>query len=185
MLVYATALVVLYSATVDVAAVHAQRVPSADSLRDGLTQARLDTSAARLAALELRRAELLAGQANDSLQRQAVDRQITALRHYVDELPDPRAGQAHATRQILRAIEGRLASLAVTRRLLGKEQLVDSPEGRALATYEAALEHRRLELRASLADSRSPTLAAQASVLDEQGCLSEWLVGRSTVVSRF
>ena len=115
---------------------------------DGLAQAIRDTIAARLAALELLAPKLRAtGRAATHPDRAGADRQVTLLRQQLRALPEPEAAEAYANAAILRAIEARLASLAVARPLLAAERGATHPEVQAMAAEETQLQQRRAELR--------------------------------------
>ena len=136
------------------AAAQAQRAASrapvgaAPSRSDGLTQAIQDTIVARLVTLELQRPELLAsGRSADHPEVVAVNRRLAALRAQLSELPDPKAAEVAVNAALMRAIEAKLASLAVERRLRALELPADHPDLQAMATLEAALQQRRSELR--------------------------------------
>lgn len=126
----------------------------ADSSRvavDGLTQAIQDTIAARLAALEIQRAELVGtGRSPQHPELVAVDRQLTALRTQLSELPNARAARATVNLHVLRAIEARLAGLAVDHRLRELTLPANHPDLQATVATEAALQRRRSELQALL-----------------------------------
>ena len=115
---------------------------------DGRAKAAIDTAAARLAGFEVQRAELAPVYAENAPTMQLLDRSISYIRQYLDEMPDPRAAHAIANAQILRAIEARLAKVSVERRLRSEQYSADSPELKALAAIEAALEKRHAEVRA-------------------------------------
>jgi hypothetical protein len=122
---------------------------------DGLVKAKIDTVAARLATLEVRRAELSPVYAASSPEAQMLDRSIALLQQYLDEMPDPRAARAVANGHILRSIEARLARVSVERRLLATQYAADSPATKGLAEMEAALEKRHAEIRALMRGARS------------------------------
>lgn len=132
----------------------AQRVASrapvnaARSRPDGLTQAIQDTVVARLVSLEIQRPELVAsGRSLDHPDVVAVNRRLAALRAQLSELPNAKAAEAVLNAELTRAIEAKLASVAVERRLRALELPADHPDLQALATLEAALQQRRSELR--------------------------------------
>ena len=136
------------------ATAQAQRVASsaprgaAPSRPDGLTQAIQDTIVARLVALELQRPELLAsGRSADHPDVVAVNRRLVALRAQLSELPTAMAAEGALNAALMRAIEAKLASLAVERRLRALELPANHPDLQAMATLEAALQQRRSELR--------------------------------------
>lgn len=118
---------------------------------DGLTQAILDTVAAHLVALELQRPELLAtGRSSDHPEVVAVDRRLAVLRAQLSELPNTRAVEAAINARLLRAIEARLASVTVERRLRAVDLPPSHSELQAMAALEAALQRRRSELLAAM-----------------------------------
>jgi len=135
---------------------HAQTAANAQAVRvaaqsdDRLAEVTLDTIAARLAALELRRSELNAtGRAATHPDVVTVTRQATVLRQLLRELPRPAVAESYVNGVILRAVEARLASIAVERPLLAAERGASHPDVQVLAAEEAQLRQRRLELRAA------------------------------------
>ena len=124
-------------------------VAAAPSRPDGLTQAIQDTIVARLVTLELQRPELLAsGRSADHPDVVAVNRRLVALHAQLSELPDPKAAEVAVNAALIRAIEAKLASLVVERRLRALELPASHPDLQAMAALEAALQQRRSELRA-------------------------------------
>ena len=141
---------------------YAQTAASAHAVRlgaqsdDRLAELTLDTIAARLAAVEVRRSELNAtGRAATHPDVVTVTRQATLLRQMLRELPRPAAAETYANGVILRAVEARLASIAVERPLLAAERGASHPDVQVLAAEEAQLRQRRLELRAAGTQSGS------------------------------
>ena len=115
---------------------------------DRLAAAIRDTIAARLAALELLRPTLHAtGKAATHPDLVNADRQVALLRQQLRTLPEPAAAEAYANAVILRAVEARLAGLAVERVLLAAERGAAYPDVQAMAAEEAQLQQRRTELR--------------------------------------
>lgn len=115
---------------------------------DALAAAVRDTIAARLAALEVLRARLRAtGKMPSHPDRVSVDRQVELLRQQLHTLPMPETAEAYANVVVLRAIEGRLASVAVSRPLLEAERGATHPDVQALVAEERELQQRRSELR--------------------------------------
>lgn len=136
------------------AAAHGQRaaakaiVVAAPSRSDGLTRAMQDTIAAHIASLELQRPELLAsGRSLDHPDVVATDRRLAALRAQLRQLPDPGNAEAAVNAEVMRAIEARLASLAVAERLRAVDVPASHPDLQAMVKLEAALKQRRNELQ--------------------------------------
>jgi hypothetical protein len=126
----------------------AQHQPSADTTTDTFTQALRDTLAARLGALEVQRAFLVAsGRSPSHPDRVALENQLAALRAYVAELPDHNGTAAVVNQRVLEVIEAHLAGIAVQQRILNVVR-PNHPDGQVLAAARAALEQRRTELRA-------------------------------------
>ena len=128
---------------------YAQGSARADVARDEMAQALLDTIAARVATLEVARAALLGvGKAATDRDVTENQKQLDALRQYVDELPQPQTARAYVNEQVARALDARLASVNVNRRLLATVHAPNDQELQALAATAAALARRRTELRA-------------------------------------
>ena len=120
------------------------------SAADGVAAALTDTLGARLAELEVRRVELtLSGRASTHADVVHTERTLTALQALIAELPDPAAARKVIHRQILEAIDARLAGLIVERRVLAAagELSPGHYRLRQLATAQEAFERRSAELR--------------------------------------
>ena len=128
---------------------HAQAASPPDSVRDDLAQAMLDTAAAHIAALEVTRARMIGvGKSPAARDLADVEKQLAALRHYVDELPQPQSARAYVNGQVVRVLDANLASVNVSRRLLAALRASNDREIQALAGTAAVLERRRAELQA-------------------------------------
>lgn len=152
--ILARAMLSLAVVSIAPAAAQAQRAASralgaaAPSYSNGLTQAIQDTIVARLVTLELQRPELLAsGRSADHPEVVALTRRLAALRAQLSELPNPNAAEMAVNAALIRAIEAKLASVVVERRLRALELPASHPDLQAMAALEAALQQRRRELQ--------------------------------------
>ena len=135
--------------TLDAATARAQDPASILERDGGSAKVLVDTIAARLVTVELDRLRLVAsGRAESNADVEMLDRQQTALQRLLSEMAEAKAARAYATRIVLRAVEARLASVTVDRRMRAITLPPDHPDLRALDASTVLLERRRAELRA-------------------------------------
>lgn len=115
---------------------------------EGVAEAMRDTIAERLAAMEIERATMAATSRAQSPEIIALERRRVLLCRDLTELQRTISVEAHTTARALRAVEERLAGLAVERTLLLARRNAESPEVRALDRMILDLQARRLQLRA-------------------------------------
>ena len=113
----------------------------------GVAEAMRDTIAERLATLEIERATMLASRNAQSPEVTALSRQRGALCRELTELQRTITVESFATARVLRAVEERLAGLAVDRALALTRRTAESPEVRALDRMIVELQRRRTHLR--------------------------------------
>ena len=115
---------------------------------EGVAEAMRDTIAERLAEMELERAGLLATYRPHSPEIISLDRTRVLLCRDLAELQRTISVEAFTTARVLRAVEERLAGLAVERTVMLGRRNPGSPEVRALDRSILELQQRRLQLRA-------------------------------------
>jgi hypothetical protein len=111
------------------------------------TRALLDTLAARLAALELRRIALQADSGRTAQHPRALvtERTIEALWEYVSQLPASDSGGAIVRASVIRVLEARLAHVTIEQITLvaGGELTAEHPRIQALRAHARLLAQRR------------------------------------------
>ena len=115
---------------------------------DGVAEAMRDTIAERLASIELERATLLARFRAQSPEITSLDRTRLVLCRDLEELQRTISVEAFTTTRVLRAVEERLAGLAVDRTVMLIRRSPGSPEVRAIDRTIEELQRRRSSLRA-------------------------------------
>ena len=115
---------------------------------EGVAEAMRDTLAERLAQIELDRVALLTRRSEQSPEVAHLDRQRLVLCRELTELQRTISVEAITTARVLRAVEERMAGLAVERALSPAGRNAGSPEIRALDSMLVALQRRRSSLRA-------------------------------------
>ena len=135
--------------TLDAVNARAQEPAPKSVEHEGFPKVLVDTIAARLVTVELTRLRFIeSGWPARSAEFERLDRQQAALQQLLSDMAEPKAAQAYARRVVLRAVEARLASVTVERRMGGLVLPPDHPNLRALDASTAILERRRAELRA-------------------------------------
>ena len=114
---------------------------------EGVAEAMRDTIAERLAELEIERVALLMTRRASSPEVVGLERRRLLLCRELTEVQRSISVEAFTTARVLRAVEGRLAGLAVDRALAVARSSAGSPEVRALDQAIVDLQRRRLQLR--------------------------------------
>ena len=121
--------------------------PGPLSRLDGVAEAMRDTIAERLAHLEIERSTLLMTRRATSPEVTGLERRRLLLCRELTEVQRSISVEAFTTARVLRAVEGRLAGLAVDRALMLARSNAGSPEVRAIDQAMLELQRRRLQLR--------------------------------------
>lgn len=114
---------------------------------EGVAEAMRDTIAERLAHLEIERSTLLMTRRGTSAEVVGLERRRLLLCRELTEVQRSISVEAFTTARVLRAVEGRLAGLAVDRALMLARSNAGSPEVRAIDQAMLELQRRRLQLR--------------------------------------